>query len=168
MVNLERIVIPGGKSPNGDNYVPLILQLLLKTSGKISSGDLNEMYWYQIPTTPILEIIYKFSDTCLWRKSVKCLWPLSVPVSLLNCPLEHHHGHFEDDLDDWWGWQDITDDKEANSQRIHHKRLTLQTIMMFFLNSSTSGLLFIISSSSCTGKPLSDKTHFRPGYFKAT
>ena len=106
-------MIPGGKSPNGDNYVPFILQLLLKTSGKISSGDLNEMYWYQIPTTRILEIIYKFSDTCLWRKSVKCLWPLSVPVSLLNCPLEHHHGHFEDD---WWGWQDITDDKEANSQ----------------------------------------------------
>ena len=39
--NNTRLMIPGGKTPNGDHYVPLILQLLLKTSGKISSGDLN-------------------------------------------------------------------------------------------------------------------------------
>ena len=38
------MVLPGRKSPNGDDYVPLILQLLLQTSGKISSRDLNVLF----------------------------------------------------------------------------------------------------------------------------
>ena len=59
----------------------------------------------------------------------------------------------------YWGDESTTKRLTVDG-RIYDKRLTLQTIMMFFLNSSTSGLLFIISSSSCTGRPTSGNITF--------
>ena len=42
--NYPMTVLPGRKSPNGNNYIPLILQLLLQTFRKIGSSDLNVQF----------------------------------------------------------------------------------------------------------------------------
>ena len=55
-----------GKSPDGNNNVPLIFQLLLQTSWEICASH-------------------------LWREGKESLRPLAISVPLLHGALAHHH-----------------------------------------------------------------------------